>query len=106
MPVREAGTSMRGVTMRAFARSLSGMVRRPVIDRTGLDGWWDTDLPPTAELPPPPPPPGIPDAVIDRADLPTVFSTLRERLGLKLEPVREPAAVLIIESATLPGDPP
>lgn len=106
VPIREAGVAMRGVTMAGLARALTGMVRRPVVDRTGLDGWWDADLGPTAELPPPPPPPGIPDAVVDRADLPSIFSMLPERLGLKLEAMREPSNVLIIDGAMLPGDPP
>lgn len=105
VPIREAGVAMRGIPIATLARALTGMVRRPVLDRTGLTGWWDVDLGPTAELPPPPPPPGIPDA-IDRGDLPSVFSVVRDRLGLKLEAVRAPVTVVVVETATRPREQP
>ncbi len=49
--------TFRGVTIAALARFLAPPVRRPVFDRTGLTGYFDADLEPTAEFGPPPPPP-------------------------------------------------
>ena len=38
------------------------------------------------------------------SDLPSVFAAVEEQLGLKLEPRREPADVLVIESADPPAE--
>jgi len=101
-PCRSAGPGFggamrfRGITLDAFAMFLATPVRRPVIDRTGLDGDFDIELDMTAELGPPPPPPGMPDAV-DRASAPSIFTTLQEQLGLRLDARREPVDVLVID---------
>jgi len=86
----------RGITLDAFAMFLATPVRRPVIDRTGLSGDFDIELDMTAELGPPPPPPGMPDAV-DRSSAPSIFTTLQEQLGLRLDARREPVDVLVID---------
>jgi uncharacterized protein (TIGR03435 family) len=101
-PCRSAGPGsggamrFRGITLDAFAMFLATPVRRPVIDRTGLSGDFDIELDMTAELGPPPPPPGMPDAV-DRASAPSIFTTLQEQLGLRLDARREPVDVLVID---------
>jgi uncharacterized protein (TIGR03435 family) len=65
-----------------------GTVGRPIIDRTGLDGLYDIslffDLSPQA-----------PDGV-------SVFTALREQLGLKLTRAREMVDVLVIDAASMP----
>ena len=86
----------RGITLNAFAMFLATPVRRPVIDRTGLSGDFDIELDMTVELGPPPPPPGMPDAV-DRSSAPSIFTTLQEQLGLRLDARREPVDVLVID---------
>jgi bla regulator protein BlaR1 len=101
-PCRSAGPGpggamrFRGITLEAFAKFLATPVRRPVIDRTGLSGDFDIELDMTAEIGPPPPPPGLPDAV-DRSSAPSIFTTLQEQLGLRLDARREPVDVLVID---------
>ena len=101
-PCRSAGPGpggamrFRGITLEAFANFLAMPVRRPVIDRTGLSGDFDIELEMSAELGPPPPPPGMPDQV-DRTFAPSIFTSLQEQLGLRLESQRGPVDVLVID---------
>ena len=67
--------------MDGLARFWAPALRRMVINRTGLDGYFDGEFDPTAEFGPPPPPPGMPDP-FDRASFPSAFTVLREQLGL------------------------
>ena len=103
-PGPENSLRFRGITTEGLARFLEPSVRRPVIDRTGLTGYFDMDLPMTAEIGPPPPPPGLPDAVEDRQSpfIPTIFTAVQERLGLKLASARAPIEILIIDRAEKP----
>jgi uncharacterized protein (TIGR03435 family) len=96
------------MTMARLAQLLSGRLDRPVQDFTGLKGTYDIDLA------------WAPDPSIDRpfsagsftaataalgdtgADLPaaptaTLFTAIRESLGLKLEPRKEPVEMLVID---------
>ena len=95
--------TFRGVTIEALARFLAPPVRRPVFDRTGLAGYFDADLEATAEFGPPPPPPGVADR-IDRASLPSIFSVLPDRLGLKLDAQRGPVKVSVIDRLEHPEE--
>jgi hypothetical protein len=60
-----------------LARFLSPPERRPVLDRTGLTGYFDADLEASAEFGPPSPPPGVAERasvkvfVIDPVEHPT-----------------------------------
>ena len=77
-----------GIEIRMLAANLATQVGRPVIDQTGLEGWFDVklewtpdpgqsfgpiDAPPGVEPPPPPDPNG-----------PSLFAALQEQLGLRL----------------------
>lgn len=99
------------MTMAKLAQFLSVRVDRPVQDFTGLKGSYDIDLA------------WVPDQGIDRSssslasfttetamlgdtrtDLPrpptaTLFTAIRESLGLKLEPRKEPVEMLVIDHA-------
>jgi len=84
-----------GVPIADFARVLSflGVLGRPVLDRTGLTGDYAFDLR------------WSPDA--DRArrvdpDFPSLFTAIREQLGLKLEATKGLVDVLVIDSAERP----
>jgi uncharacterized protein (TIGR03435 family) len=103
VPITLGRLAFRGLTLEAFARSLAPMVRRGVVDRTGLTGPFDADFDATAELPPPPPPPGsgIPNP-FDPREMPSIFSVLTEQLGLKLESTRATVDVLVIDAAERP----
>jgi len=94
----------RGVTIGVLARFLAPPARRPVVDRTGLTGYFDADLEPTAEFGPPPPPPGAADR-IDRGSLASIFTVLQDRLGLKLDAQRGPVNVFVIDRLEHAGEP-
>jgi uncharacterized protein (TIGR03435 family) len=93
--------AIRGVTMDGLARLLMPVLRRGVIDRTGLSGYFDGDFDAAAEFGPPPPPPGVRDP-LDRPSLPSLFSVFPEQLGLRLESTRGPVEVLVIETLARP----
>jgi uncharacterized protein (TIGR03435 family) len=95
----------RGTTM---VQIISGLTRllpnigRLVVDQTGLSGSFDLDLtwlpddgaalPPGAAAPP-----------ID-PNAPTLFTALREQLGVKLEPTRGPVPVMVIDAISRPTE--
>jgi hypothetical protein len=56
----------RGMSLDTFARSLTPLVQRPIVNKTGLDGFFDADFDAPAEILPPPPPPGVPIRSIAR----------------------------------------
>jgi len=107
VPITAGRLAFRGLTLDGFARSLSPLVQRVVIDRTGLAGAYDAEFDASAELPPPPPPPGsgIPNP-FDPRNMPSLFTILPEQLGLKLEPARETIDILVIDSAEKPMEQP
>jgi uncharacterized protein (TIGR03435 family) len=76
-----------------LARMLIGVVQAPVVDRTGLKGKYDFDLK------------FAPLSAAPEADqgLPTIFSALQEKLGLKLEAIKGPVEVLVIDHAEMPS---
>lgn len=80
----------RGVLLSDFARTLSGQVQRMVIDRTGLTGEWDFDLAFT-------PLRLRPNVGEPSPESASIFTALREQLGLKLESTQAPVEVLVIE---------
>jgi uncharacterized protein (TIGR03435 family) len=83
-------------------RGLMFILGVTVIDQTGLQGNFDIDLRWTPESP------AVPFA--DRganesaADAPSIFTALREQLGLKLEPGKGPVEVLLIDSVEHPTE--
>jgi uncharacterized protein (TIGR03435 family) len=83
-------------------RGLMFILGVTVIDQTGLQGNFDIDLKWTPESP------ALPFA--DRAasdsadDRPSIFTALREQLGLKLEPSKGPVQVLVIDSVEHPTE--
>lgn len=88
--------SQGGIRMTILTQSLTQMVSRPVIDRTGLTGYYDYTLKWMPELGiGPPGPPVDPDA-------PSVFTAVQEQLGLKLEAGRGPVEVVVIDRLEKP----
>jgi uncharacterized protein (TIGR03435 family) len=82
-------------TMTAFAGMLSARLKRPVVNRTGLDR---VELELTYAMP------GSPAAADSDSTqrAPELFTALQEQLGLKLEATRGPVEVLVIDSAEHP----
>jgi uncharacterized protein (TIGR03435 family) len=88
-----------GSTLSTFAQLLTGGLDRPVIDRTGIAGVYDLHFESSKE-----------NTLYENArfqpddDPPSVFTAIEAQLGLKLEPMKGPVEVLIIESAEKPSE--
>jgi uncharacterized protein (TIGR03435 family) len=82
----------RHVSMDAFAKRLRQMagdyLSIPVVDSTGLEGFWDFDLKWTFRF-------GLSRAGADGI---TIFDALDKQLGLKLESQKAPAPVIVVDS--------
>jgi uncharacterized protein (TIGR03435 family) len=76
--------------MNRLAALLSRMTRMPVLDKTGLTGFYQFDLRYANEVS------KVPDE--DPAG-PSIFTAVQEQLGLKLESKKGPVEVLVIDSA-------
>ncbi|HEX3875714.1 MAG TPA: TIGR03435 family protein [Bryobacteraceae bacterium] len=70
---------------------LSALLGRTVVDKTGLAGAYDIEL--TFA---PDPAPGVPDS---EPAGPSLFTAMREQLGLKLESGKGPVEVVVVDSA-------
>ena len=86
IPIKPAGFGKADgtrVPMSYLCWFLAQMLNLPVVDKTGLDKFYDFTLSWTPELPP-----GVvlpPGVELPPTDGPTIFTALREQLGLKLE---------------------
>lgn len=82
----------RGADMRLLARELSSQIEAPIADRTGLTALYDFKLE------------WAPDDQADAAG-PSLFSALKEQLGLKLEAVKNvPVEFFIIDRVRKPSE--
>lgn len=79
-----------GVTLERLAITLSGIVGRPVIDETGLTGLYGIELKWAA------------DSAGDGSA--TLFTALREQLGLRLEPKKGLVTTLVVERVERPSE--
>jgi len=88
-----------GVTMTQLAGLLTFPAHATVADSTGLSGGFDVEIEWTPDQPPagtentPPPP----DAI-------SLFTAVREQLGLKLDPHKGPVEMLVVDSASHPTE--
>jgi uncharacterized protein (TIGR03435 family) len=91
----------RAITMQELTRPLAQLMRRLVVDETGLTGEFDLDL-----LFQPeglggalvgPPPPAFSDA-------PGLTTALQDELGLRLDPRRGPVDVLVVDRIERPSE--
>ena len=90
--------------MEGLAQYLTGMLRRPVLDRTELKGSYDFKLEWT------PDPEGYGKLAEEKAEGtaapdpsgPSIFTALQEQLGLKLESRKGPVEILVIDRAEKP----
>jgi uncharacterized protein (TIGR03435 family) len=91
---------MNAAPMRNFARNLSPIAGRSVVDKTELAGNFDADLTwtPDASLGPPS------DTAPPANDGASLFTAIQEQLGLKLDAQRGPVKVLVIDSAARPTE--
>jgi uncharacterized protein (TIGR03435 family) len=92
----------RNVSAKVLAEELEAMVLdRPVLDRTGLTDNFDFNF---SWRPEPDQFGGKGASVPADPNDPDIFTAIREQLGLKLESVKAPAEVIIVDSAIKPTD--
>ena len=89
--------SARRTSMEQLARNLSRTVRRIVVDKTGLTGFYDADLEFSPETPLAPQAPGAPQFPAPSSDAPSIYTAMQEQLGLKLESSRGPVEMLVVD---------
>ncbi len=82
-----------GMSLDTFVLNLPGMTGNLVEDKTGLTGVYDFTLHFSAADPPPP----------DSTEA-SLYTALEEQLGLKLEPVKGPVQVLVIDHVERPSE--
>ncbi len=82
----------RGVTMGQFVRWLETFAGRPVEDHTGLTGVYDFELEWTRE------------PLAETAQAPSLFTALREQLGLRLSADKGPVKIVVVEGVERPGE--
>jgi uncharacterized protein (TIGR03435 family) len=99
-------TDTEGVGFQSLTGQLSLVLDKPVIDQTGLTGLFDVDLrwapedgAGKAALPGSA---GQPVPVADEG--PSIFTAVREQLGLELKSSKGPVTVLVIESVERPSE--
>ena len=100
-----------GVAPSFLATVLSQQLGRQVLDQTGLKGNYDLTLKWTPEQGegmmlggpggggPPPESAPAPDT-----SGPSIFTAIQEQLGLKLEPTKAPAEVLVVDHVERPSE--
>ncbi|MDQ1471043.1 MAG: bla regulator protein blaR1 [Bryobacterales bacterium] len=94
-----------GANMRILTNILSNILKRPVVDRTGVEGTFDMKLqwkPDSFVGGPGGPPQGEPP--VSEVDGASIFTAVAEQLGLRLESKRRPVTVYVVEKAERPGD--
>lgn len=87
--------SSRQMSTAQLADSLSTLLHRPVVDKTGLTGKYDITLQYTPDNTP---------ADAPNANGPTVFTALQEQLGLKLDSAKGPVTTLVIDHIEPPSE--
>jgi len=94
--------------IQAMAQYLSPLLSRVVLDRTGLTGAFEIDLQWTQDRLPPRPAgaPADQPIVVNGTPIdpngPSIFTAIREQLGLKLEATRAQTDVLVIDRVERP----
>jgi bla regulator protein blaR1 len=89
-------------TMSNLAMVLSRLMERPVLDGTGLRGIYDFEMnytPESACGSRQPEGGGNSETLIDR---PSIFTAIQEQLGLRLESIKGPVEVIVIDSVEKP----
>lgn len=97
-----------GVPISDLTRILGQQTQRTVIDKTGLTGIYDFTL----QMPPPRGPGAMPKPASDGASAagddaqdtgPSIFTTVEDQLGLKLESQKAPLPVIVIDHIQQPS---
>jgi uncharacterized protein (TIGR03435 family) len=104
------GFTAAGLEFHALVGTLENILGRPVIDKTGIKGFYDFKLVYSREGLPnnvPAPPPSATDRGpgLNASDpRPTIFTALQEEFGLKLESARGSVEVLVVDAVSKPSE--
>ena len=101
MAVGAGNLILGGRSVFQLANTLSNLVGRPVVDRTGLTGVFDITLTWTPDQVPQGPSTALEPPAVD-PNGPSIFTALQEQLGLKLDSQKGPVDVLVIDRAEHP----
>ena len=104
-----SGLAASAVPFSALSSALAQILGRPVIDKTGIKGYYDfklvysrVGLPNNGPLPPPP---GGAAPGLDASDpMPSIFTAIQEQFGLKLDSTKGPVEVVLIDSISKPTE--
>jgi uncharacterized protein (TIGR03435 family) len=94
------GGSLRteGTTLLQLCETLSGILERPVIDQTGIQGAFDVNLKYSLDI-------ATPNSGRNPyANFPTIFTAIKEQLGLRPNATKGPARAWVILAAEKPTD--
>jgi uncharacterized protein (TIGR03435 family) len=80
---------MTNMSMGEFAPDLGSFLDRPAVDQTGLTGRYDLQLKWTVDES---------KAPTDGSAPPGLFTAIQQQIGLKLEPVKAPVEVLVVDA--------
>ncbi|HEV2577307.1 MAG TPA: TIGR03435 family protein [Acidobacteriaceae bacterium] len=95
---------VRNASMAEFAQVMQGTLDRPVVDQTGLKDRYDFQFrwtPDESQYGGRIPPPNSGDNAADAP--PPLFTAIQEQIGLKLDAMKAPAKVMVIESVQKPS---
>ncbi len=105
------GIQYYGISMAILTQTiLPGMADRPVVDKTGLTGFYDLTLPDVKRLSmvPAPPPPGESQPLNAPPQPPggdeSIFTVLPQALGLRLEPAKGQVDTVVIDHVERPTE--
>ncbi|HEX4749549.1 MAG TPA: TIGR03435 family protein [Bryobacteraceae bacterium] len=107
IPIQGAGRGKlvgKRVPMSYLTWFLAGLpwIGRPVLDKTGLTGFYDFNF---EFMPPQVIAPGSPETDVGPgAEGPSFFTAVREQLGLRLEPEKGPVEIMVIDSIQKPTE--
>jgi len=99
------GTQFYAIPMAILVNTiLPSVTDRPVVDKTGLTGYYDLELPSSAlRRPPPPSPSGASQPLDSPLEDESIFAAL-EALGLRLEPAKGQVETLVIDHVERPSE--
>jgi len=88
----EVGWNATHISMLGVVGSLSAILREPVIDQTGIKGTFDVRLQWSNDL-----------AAADPNTLPSIYTAVRETLGLEMKPGRTQVNMLVVDHIERPS---
>ena len=93
MSMNDSRLDAQGVKMENISKALEGVVERTIVDKTGLTGKYDVHLH------------WLPEKNAAKPEdeaVPGIFAALQEQLGLKLQPSKGDADVLVVDAVQMP----